>query len=487
MEQIIKKENNSFFFSVFEKINKAVVITDERANILWCNSAFCSLSKYEMKEILGKNMRIFKSEYHDDSFYKKFWEKISGEGSFEGDMINLRGDGKYYWERVSIEAIYFNGIRYYIAIKQDITENKKIEFELKSLNMAISKANLPLFMAGIKGNIKYINKSFLKLFRYEKEEDLFGKNIWLCYKDKNKIKEIKEILHMNKFYSGEESVKDKDGKDLFLNISLSLVCDESNNEICILGTFLDITDEKNIKKELEENIKNLKIKNDQLTDFTYIASHDLREPLRKIVAFGDRLDIEIEKLNLDKNNKIFLYKEKMKNSAERMKRLIDGLLRYSRANTVEINIQEANLNDILKEILSDLELHIEKYNTSFVIQNLPILNVDSLLIKQALQNIIANAIKFSKMNSNPEVRIYSRETKTFYKIYIEDNGIGFEEGDINNLFKIFNRLHSAKDYYGTGVGLIISKKIIERHGGRIVPIPKKHDKDGAKFIIYLPK
>jgi PAS domain S-box-containing protein len=227
--------------------------------------------------------------------------------------------------------------------------------------------------------------------------------------------------------------------------------------------------------------------NEELQQFAFIASHDLQEPLRKITAFGDRLKATCQDALTDKG---YDYLQRMQNAAERMQVLIEDLLTLSRITTRAQPFVEVNLTRVTQEVLSDLEIRIAQTEARIEIGELPTIKADPLQMRQLLQNLISNALKFHLDNQPPIVKIYSQKSENqqlnseYCQIIIEDNGIGFEEKYLDRIFNVFQRLHGRTEYEGTGMGLAICRKIVERHQGSITA--KSEPGKGASFILTIP-
>ncbi|WP_337044442.1 sensor histidine kinase [Emticicia sp. 17c] len=253
----------------------------------------------------------------------------------------------------------------------------------------------------------------------------------------------------------------------------------------------------NFQRALENNLDKLQRSNSELEQFAYVASHDLKEPLRKIRAFsGILLKKHYSTLNQDGQDSL----DKIEKSAERMQLLIDDLLTFSR--TVNHHDQEfdtIDLNKILEEVESDMSVLIEEKNARIINEQLPIVHGFSFQLKQLFYNLISNSIKFAKPDTAPLIEITSeemlgkdiyfiegiREESTFYHLCFQDNGIGFESNYAERIFVIFQRLHSRKDYDGTGIGLAICKRVMGNHNGFIFA-EGQLDK-GARFHLFFPK
>jgi len=231
----------------------------------------------------------------------------------------------------------------------------------------------------------------------------------------------------------------------------------------------------------------------ELDQFAAVASHDLQEPLRKIQAFADRLEVDSREQLGEKGRD---YLERILNSASRMRRLIDDLLAYSRVTTKGLSFTPVSLNQVVEEVVGDLEGRLQQSGGAITFDELPSITADPLQMRQLFQNLLANALKFHRPNVAPQVTVTSapispaadsdngQQSGKQLQVKISDNGIGFEPEYKERIFDLFQRLHGRNDYEGTGIGLAICKKIVERHGGTISAegIPE----NGAVFTITLP-
>jgi signal transduction histidine kinase len=250
----------------------------------------------------------------------------------------------------------------------------------------------------------------------------------------------------------------------------------------ILEMDIDITDWRRAEAELRSTMAKLEQSNQALQDFAYIAAHDLKEPLRKVMSFGNMLRQKSgDSLGRSGND----YLNRMLNATERMQSLLTGLLDYSRVAMAAEPFEEVDLSDLIGEVISDLEVRIVKTGGAVDVGTLPVISADPTQMRQLFQNLIGNALKFHKPGEKPMVRVRSvSSTDSGCRIIVEDNGIGFEEQYLERIFAPFQRLHSRSEYEGTGMGLAICKKIVERHGGSITA--KSTPGSGSVFIITLP-
>jgi light-regulated signal transduction histidine kinase (bacteriophytochrome) len=228
-----------------------------------------------------------------------------------------------------------------------------------------------------------------------------------------------------------------------------------------------------------------------LEEFAFVASHDLQEPLRKIQAFSDRLETMFKD---DLGEKGLDYIGRMKNAAQRMSNLINDLLEFSRVTTRGKDFDDTNLNEVVDDILSDLEIAIKESDAQIEVAELPVIQADKSQMQQLFLNLLSNAVKFRRQDVSPHIKIsYEHEAifnedhnaeLSFQVITIKDNGIGFSQDYADKIFVPFQRLHGRSQYKGTGIGLSVCRRIAERHGGTITAQSK--DGEGATFIIKLP-
>jgi PAS domain S-box-containing protein len=275
---------------------------------------------------------------------------------------------------------------------------------------------------------------------------------------------------------------------------------ENGREVGAVLIFKDITERRKAEEALAQKAEELTRSNAELEQFAFVASHDLQEPLRKIQAFGDRLKMKCEKIHLGEAGD---YLDRMQNAAARMQTLINDLLAFSRVIRSSQPFVPVNLTSVTKEVLGDLEVRIEKNGARVEIGELPTIDADPTQIRQLMQNLLSNALKFQPAGAQPVVKISSRviygpewnnppggengavlTSNSFCEISVADNGIGFDEKHLEKIFAVFQRLHGRTEYEGTGVGLAVCRRIAERHSGSITA--RSQPGKGAIFVVTLP-
>lgn len=337
---------------------------------------------------------------------------------------------------------------------------------------------------------KFLNISHLDRLTGKSVFDFFPQELAAIYHadDQSVIQSCKPILNR------EEPAVTTDGKLIWLSttkVPLHSVKEELIGLVCVSS---DISERKLAEEKLRVFTAQLERSNDELRDFASVASHDLQEPLRKIRAFADRLRLKcadaLDEQGLD-------YLERMQNAASRMQTLIQDLLTLSHVTSRAQPFVEVDLGQVVQGVLADLEVRIEQTGAKIEVGTLPTIDADPVQMRQLFQNLLSNALKFHKPDQPPEVTISAKVLVTpnhqvagaspgadICQLVVADNGIGFNEQFVEQIFTLFQRLHSRSEYEGTGIGLAVCRKIAHRHGGSIVA--KSEEGQGATFIIQLP-
>ena len=357
--------------------------------------------------------------------------------------------------------------------------------------------NLPqnVIRKDVTGRFTFANERFCQALRRPLSEilgktdaDLFPAALAEKYQ-----RDDRQVMEKRAIFETVEEHQLPDGKRISVQVVKTPLLNGQQEVTGVQGIFWDITERRRLERLAEDNMKELARSNEELAQFAYVASHDLQEPLRKIQAFGDRLAAKCA-ISLGAEGQDYL--RRMQDAARRMSSLIDDLLSYSRVATTAKPFKRVNLNEVAHEVVEDLETSIQRTGGHVEVSSLPVIDADPLHMRQLLQNLIGNALKFHKPDVPPVVRVFGHQhasspgTKNgetnggVCEILVQDQGIGFDEKYLDRIFTVFQRLHGCGEYEGSGVGLAICRKIARRHGGDITA--QSTPGEGTTFIVTLP-
>lgn len=351
----------------------------------------------------------------------------------------------------------------------DRLKDEHFQLDQAGLRMILDTAPNGILMVDEKGFIVLANKELENLFRYESNE-LLGEPIEILVPHAAKTSHPGSRQH---FFKAPEPRAMGAGRDLnglrkdgtLFPVEIGLNPLQAGDKRYVVASVVDITERKKSEKILQENLVELKRSNEDLQQFAYVCSHDLQEPLRVITNYTQLLERRYRG-QLDDNADDFI--EFITDATSRMQVLINDLLVFSRVHTRGQEMRETDCNYVVKKAMDNLKLAIEENEATIVIETEPLPAVlgDSTQLTQLFQNIIGNAIKF-RSEVKPIIRISTEEGQEYWTFKIRDNGIGFEMQYAARIFVIFQRLHPKETYAGSGIGLAVCKKIVERHGGVI--------------------
>ncbi len=412
-------------------------------------------------------------------------------------------------ERKLIDALanilenFLEGEKGLVEIKEKNREYQSLAEEYQSQNEELSKANLNLkesesliresqklfksvfensslgkSLTCIDGSLM-VNQAFCEMLGYT-ENEIQNKH-WKEFTHEDDIQQSMDVV--NSLLAGKKSscrfekrFIHKTGKIIYTDVHTTLLKDENNEAKFFITAVSDITKKKELEQkiakynlelesEVKKRTKELLVANNELENFAYSVAHDLRAPLRAIIGYSNILQEEYAgKLDEDGHNVINV----ISRNTSKMSRLIDDILEFSRLGRKEVKKQKIDMNVLFKDVYNDLVLNSNNININFNIGNdLPIIQGDYSMIEILVTNLLTNAIKFSSNTPKPKITIKSEVETEFYLISVADNGVGFDPKYKDKLFDIFQRLHSEKEFPGTGAGLSISQRIVQKHSGKI--------------------
>ena len=331
-------------------------------------------------------------------------------------------------------------------------------------------------------NINYWNKA-AEIISGKSSQEVTGANIWNFYEGQFSMQIYK------KFLEAKEQNKPVRTEIYSKQLSKWFEFNAFPSTFGLTVYFKDISDRKeaesNVKKinrKLEDNIKKLARSNQELEQFAYIASHDLQEPLRMVTSFLTQIESKYNDVLDDKGKKYIYFAV---DGAKRMRQIILDLLEYSRIGKQVDTLEEIDLNEVLTETCLLFGKKIEEKGAKIIYEELPTIVNYSAPIKQVFRNLVGNALKYSDANRSPIITISSSATANTWKFVVQDNGIGIDADCFDRIFIIFQRLHNKDEYSGTGIGLSVTKKIIENLGGQIWLTSEEGV--GSDFHFTIPK
>ncbi|TDH18417.1 PAS domain S-box protein [Segetibacter sp. 3557_3] len=432
----------------------------------------------------------------------------SGGNAWSAEYRFLCADGTY-------KTVYHRGFVQHddtgkairmIGSMQDITARKQYELSIKESEYKWQQlANaVPAFVwtAAADGRIDFLNQLWYSYTGYTKEQSMdFGWSTTLHPDDVDNCLRIwNEARSAQVFYEVDVRYRSRDGNYRWFVARGVPIKNDGSEVVAWYGTSTDIHEQKllseNLEKLVTERTAALKRSNDSLKEFAYVASHDMKEPIRKINYFSDKLKTQLADKMEAEDFRLF---ERMQQASRRMANLIDDLLAYSEASQGTAEMDNIDLNSKLKLVLEDLELEVQEKGATIKVNHLPVIKGNRRQFQQLFQNLVSNAIKYSKEEESPEIHIFSEVVnggdfstrfpaiaadRQYHLIVVKDSGIGFAQEDAERIFNVFTRLHGHSAYRGTGVGLSIVRKVVENHNGYIWA--ESSPGEGSTFKMLLP-
>ncbi len=446
----------------------AILMLDPLGRVSEWSKGAERITGYGSDEIIGQSHAIF---YTPDDAAKgkpaQLLERAGAEGKAEDTGWRVRKDGKPFWAEVTITPIFdSNGaLAGYSKVTRDLTTRQKAEQKFKSLLESAPDAIIIIDRAGA---ISIVNSQTEKLFGYTRKE-MIGEKIELLMPDRF---HAGHPAHRDSFFEAPQARpmgagfdlfgRRKDGSEFPIEISLSPI--ETENGVLGSSSIRDITERTEQAQKLQEQNVALEEAVKELDAFSYSVSHDLRAPLRAVDGFS-RILLKDHASSFGEEARDYLVR--VHDNAVRMGELVDDLLRFSRLSRQPLNKRRIKPNPIVEQIVADEQQLQGDRSVELSVQELPPVLGDAGLIKQIFVNLISNAFKYSRKCDPAVIEIGSYEEAGETVYFVRDNGAGFDMQYADKLFSVFTRLHRLEDFSGTGVGLAIVKRIIDRHGGRI--------------------
>ena len=485
-------ESESKYRTLFESASDTIVLLD-RERMIDCNQKTMEMFGCSREQLLAAHPEKFWPEFQPDGkvtselINEKIQSTLSGQiPTFE--VTRLRYDGSVFDTETTYTVLTLGGKKYLQAIIRDITERKMAEKALKegeAKYRALFESAIDTIILIDNEVIVDCNSATLKMFGGAREQ-LVAQQTWKF------MPEFQSNGTLSKDMAREKIRQVLKGETLFLEWSF-IRCDGSSfdaeltfNTIALKGQkyfqaiIRDITERKQAAEQMKKLTQELERSNTDLAQFAYVASHDLQEPLRMVTSFVQLLQHRYQG-KLDKDADEFI--SYAVDGASQMQQLINDLLKYSRVGTHGKTLEPTNCNIVVTHAISNLNKTIKEADAVINIDHLPTISADYTQLVQLFQNLIGNAIKYHG-KKQPEILIRATNKGDDWLFSVRDNGIGINKDYIDKIFVIFQRLHNKSKYPGTGIGLSICKKIVERHGGRIWVESKIGQ--GSTFYFTIP-
>ncbi len=465
---------DGFFFMMLDRpvvwdetIDREAVLdyAFEHQRVTKVNAAMLAQYGGTEAEFIGLTPRDFFA--HDLERGRQLWAEMFDRGRLHVETYERKLDGTPMWVEGDYICLYDREDRIvgHFGVQRDITARKQGQENLNRISSALSNAVEGISQLDAQGRYLMVNHAYAKLVGYT-PEDLVGKD-WQITVHPDDLPRLftayETMLNTGKVEVEARGIR-QDGSIFYKQLMMIADYDlqgQLTGHYCFMK---DISDRKLAEAEIVRQQQELQRSNQELQQFAYVASHDLQEPLRMITSYLELLEHRYQGQLDDRADKFIAYAV---DGAARMQTLIQDLLSYSRVGTRNKPFTAVDCEEIVKNTLANLRVAIAESHTVITIDRLPQVTGDAIQLTQVFQNLIGNAIKFRRADNPPQIQIGVRQDRGDWLFSIRDNGIGIDSKYIDRIFVIFQRLHSRADYAGTGIGLAVCKKIVERHGGKI--------------------
>jgi PAS domain S-box-containing protein len=490
------RESERKFRAISNSAQDAILMMDDAGRITFWNDAAERIFGYTRREAMGQVLHELLAPPHYHTAYHEGLTRYrdSGQGCVLGrtlEMTALRKNGEEFPIELSISAIALQGTWHAVGIVRDITRRMQVEDEMRKLSRAVEQSPSTVVITDPEGNIEYVNPKFTQLTGYAPEE-VIGENPRLL-KSGDHLPEFYEVfwatLTSGGEWRGEFHNQRKNGELYWERAAISSIRGPDGEIQYYVKVGEDMTERKQMEAELKRS-------NAELQQFAYVISHDLQEPLRMVNGFLTLLAKRYEGQLDDKAQQYIAFAV---DGAERMQKMIKALLEYARVNTRGQALVPVDVEDVLARVLHNMRFRIDESQAEITYDALPAVMADSVQLEQVFQNLVGNALKFHD-DAPPRIHIAAEcgvdaegrevtvapepEVTMMCRFSVRDEGIGIAPEHTEEIFRVFRRLHTRDEYEGTGIGLAICKRIVERHGGRIWVVSELGE--GSTFFFTLP-
>ena len=464
---------NEDFFSTFKE---AILIVSDKYNFIYINAAFTNLTGFKTQDLIELSSlcdRLKRDKLETTTLFKSHIEFAFSKK--DGALLKLRvSESNIILSDLSKGRLFTFILLPGVDI---IPEGEKKFYELADASPAM------IFIEDVFEQAFYFNKAWLD-FTGKKQSELINTK-WKSLVHPHDLKTLDEqiaLIIKKKSYSCDYRLMKYDGTYRNLFVIGTPVILEDGSFAGYMSSCLDITEIKETQNKITLLTQELKLANEELEQFTYVTSHDLQEPLRMITGYVQLIQKNIEKGNRDTINEFMAF---VLNGTARMQMLIADLLQLSRVNRKAIPFAPVDLKEVLHVAIAHLVKEIKNSQAEIDCGPMPIVQGDTFQLVSLFENLLGNAIKFKSLQRLPLITISADEKEEKYIFQVKDNGIGIDNKFHKRIFAIFQRLHTQGEYEGTGIGLAVCKKIVERHGGEIWV--ESEPEKGSSFYFTIKK
>jgi PAS domain S-box-containing protein len=512
------QESEAKFRTMAESTPVLITVGDETGDVTYFNKAWTALTGRPSQDLLQMGWTNIIYEEDRERFIPVFLDAFAIKAPFTGEFRVLNATGEPRWLMADGVPRFDTGGNFmgYISACTDITQNKvsqqQLQTALEQVRLSKEAAELGTFDMDLERGTMHWDDRCRTLFGISHHEPVTYEKDFaggLHPDDRDRILKLIDQAFNKSISNGEYDVEYRtigaeDGVIRWVRAKGKVYFDSNDKPARFIGSVLDITDKvmavQRIEALVEERTKELakanealqqinkelQRSNQNLEEFAHAASHDLKEPIRKIHFFTHQLREQLADRLKEAEVRSF---GRIENASQRMGNLIDDLLLYSHVSQRPHDTESVDLNEKLKRVLEDLDLDIEEKGATVNIGKLPVVQGYRRQLQQLIQNLLSNSLKYSKADVPPVIEITAenveKKGKHYHLIKVTDNGIGFPQEYREKIFQMFARLHGRAEYSGTGVGLSIVKKVVENHNGFIEVYSAPGE--GASFQVYLPK
>jgi PAS domain S-box-containing protein len=462
---------------MFDSIADGLTVTGLDGNMIETNEAAVRLHGFKNKEeMLGQNgIELIAEKDRKRCFENAVKAMKSGEIQPRVEYTLMRKDGTEFDGEYTLAPMRgtSGGVEGFIAVVRDITEQKRAREALSAseekLRIMFASMRDGIVLTDVVGNVVEVNDAAVSMHGYASKEELIGRNGIELVAERDRKRVVEEAMKQSKGESAKGLVEchallRADGTDFESESARVMLLDSRGKPSGFLAVERDVTERRQMEEKLQHTMEELKRSNTELEQFAYVASHDLQEPLRMVSSYVQLLARRY-KGKLDKDADEFI--EFAVDGSGRMQAMIQALLTYSRVGTKGKPPEPTDCEVILGHVLKNLQAALTESGAEVTHEPLPVIMADGVQMVQLFQNLIGNGIKFQEEGVKPKVHISVEDNSNDWVFSFRDNGIGIDPQYQDRIFVIFQRLHGKTEYKGTGIGLAVCKRIVERHGGRI--------------------